>query len=60
MLRQSIKQTIDDALFEYNISKADTLRYCLLEIPNDEIVEIMKSQLLPNDYKDIVNQLNEE
>lgn len=60
MLRQSIKQTIDNALFEYNISKADTLRYCLLEIPNDEIVEIMKSQLLPNDYKDIVNQLNEE
>ena len=60
MLRQSIKQTIDDALFEHNISKADTLRYCLLEIPNDDIVEIMKSQLMPNDYKDIVNQLNEE
>ena len=32
MLRQNIKQTIDDALFEYNISKADTLRYCLMEI----------------------------
>ena len=60
MLRQSIKQTIDDALYEYNISKADTLRYCLLEIPNDDIVEIMKSQLMPNDYNYIVNQLNEE
>lgn len=60
MLRQSIKQTIDDALYEYNISKADALRYCLLEIPNDDIVEIMKSQLMPNDYKYIVNQLNEE
>lgn len=60
MLPSSIRKNIDDALFEYNISKADTLRYCLLEIQNDEIVEIMKSQLMPNDLKDIVNKLNEE
>jgi len=60
MLQPSIRKIIDDALFEYNISKADTFRYCLMEIANDEIVEIMKSQLMPNDYKDIVNKLNEE
>ena len=60
MLRSSIRENIDDALFEYNISKADALRYCLLEIPNDDIVEIMKSQLKTNDLKDIVNKLNKE
>lgn len=60
MLQPSMRRIIDDALFEYNISKADTLRYCLTEIQNDEIVEIMKSQLMPNDLKDIVNKLNEE
>ena len=57
---ENIRKIIDDALYEFNISKENTLRYCLMEITNDEIVKIMKSQLMPNDYKDIVNQLNEE